>query len=216
VRDIAKYDPQTDTTTVVNRIVYDTIVHDTIDKVTSTPEPPALAGGGFGHRNPEPPALAGGALASLFLFTARAFDPDIGLQNNLHRWYAPAVGRWLSEDPIGFTGGDGNLHRYAANRAVLYIDPNGLETCCAQAERCLLGLLRDVAAVGVQLAHAVRRLDAIHGSVDLARRVYAAANEQNANASLWSLLWGGCRCQANNGYLRGSTRHPFRQRPGNQ
>ncbi|GAB6188242.1 hypothetical protein JCM17478_37440 [Thermopirellula anaerolimosa] len=36
------------------------------------------------------------AVDSLFLFTARPFDPDTGLQNNLNRWYDPSVGRWLS------------------------------------------------------------------------------------------------------------------------
>gem|GEM_PF-6369924 len=41
MRDIAKYDPQTDTTTVVNHIGYDTIVYGTSGDVTSQPEPPA-------------------------------------------------------------------------------------------------------------------------------------------------------------------------------
>ncbi|GAB6188034.1 RHS repeat-associated core domain-containing protein [Thermopirellula anaerolimosa] len=40
------------------------------------------------------------AVDSLFLFTGRPFDQDTQLQNNLNRWYDPAVGRWLSEDPV--------------------------------------------------------------------------------------------------------------------
>ncbi|MBC7078083.1 MAG: RHS repeat-associated core domain-containing protein, partial [Synergistales bacterium] len=59
-------------------------------------------------------------------FTGRPFDTHTGLQNNLNRWYDPAVGRWLSADPIGFAGGDGNLYRYVGNRASYGIDPNGL------------------------------------------------------------------------------------------
>jgi len=47
----------------------------------------------------------------LFLFVLRSFNLDIQLQNNLNRWYDAPVGRWLSEDPIGFAGGDGNLYR---------------------------------------------------------------------------------------------------------
>ena len=101
VRDIAKYDPQTGTTTVVNHLVYDAF-----GRVTSESNP---------------------AVDSLFLFTARPFDGDTGLQNNLHRWYDPAVGRWLSEDPIGFTGGDGNLYRYARNSSECKVDPDGLK-----------------------------------------------------------------------------------------
>ncbi len=66
------------------------------------------------------------AVDSLFLFTARPFDPDTGLQYNLHRWYGASVGRWMSEDPIGFAGGDGNLYRYVGNAALLIQDAFGL------------------------------------------------------------------------------------------
>jgi RHS repeat-associated protein len=45
------------------------------------------------------------AVDSLFLFMGRPFDSDTELQNNLNRWYDASVGRWLSEDPIGFAGG---------------------------------------------------------------------------------------------------------------
>jgi len=99
VRDIAKFDPQTGATTVVNHLVYDAF-----GNVTSESNP---------------------AVDSLFLFTARPFDGDTGLQNNLNRWYDPAVGRWLSEDPVGYDAGDINLFRYCANNPVLYTDPSG-------------------------------------------------------------------------------------------
>jgi RHS repeat-associated protein len=65
------------------------------------------------------------AVDSLFLFTARPFDPDTGLQNNLNRWYDAGVGRWLSEDPIGFASGDGNLYRYVKNCPRNVTDPTG-------------------------------------------------------------------------------------------
>jgi len=58
--------------------------------------------------------------------TARPFDPDTQLQNNLNRWYDARVGRWLSEDPIGFAAGDGNLYRYALNGPVFTTDYDGL------------------------------------------------------------------------------------------
>lgn len=38
----------------------------------------------------------------------------------------PEVGRWLSEDPVGFAAGDGNLNRYAGNSSLLQVDPSGL------------------------------------------------------------------------------------------
>ena len=96
VRDIAKYDSGSDMTT--------DLIYDAFGKVTSESNP---------------------AVDSLFHFTARPFDEDTQLQNNLNRWYDAHVGRWLSEDPIGFVGGDGNLYRYVANRALLLPDPFG-------------------------------------------------------------------------------------------
>ena len=44
----------------------------------------------------------------------------------IHRWYDPAVGRWISEDPIGFAGGDANRTRYVANHPTIGTDPTGL------------------------------------------------------------------------------------------
>ena len=41
-----------------------------------------------------------------------ADDLVVGLQNNLCRHYDPTPGSWLSEDPIGFEGGDENLRKY--------------------------------------------------------------------------------------------------------
>ena len=99
VRDIAKYDPGSDMTTVVNHLIYDAF-----GRVTAESNP---------------------AVDSLFLFTARPFDPDTVLQNNLNRWYDFRVGRWLSEDPIGFAGGDGNLYQYVGNCPILVRDWDG-------------------------------------------------------------------------------------------
>ena len=101
VRDIARYDSESDTTTVVNHLVYDA----------------------YGNVTSE----TNSAVDSLFLFTARPFDPDTGLQNNLNRWYDPSVGRWLSEDPIGYDAEDFNLYRYAANNPTNATDPRGLK-----------------------------------------------------------------------------------------
>jgi hypothetical protein len=40
--------------------------------------------------------------------------------------YDPTIGRWLSEDPIGFEAGDANLYRYVGNGPAIYVDPTGL------------------------------------------------------------------------------------------
>ena len=60
-----------------------------------------------------------------FLYTGQVWDADVGLQYNWNRWYDPAVGRWISEDPMGFAAGDANLNRYVANESVVLNDPSG-------------------------------------------------------------------------------------------
>ena len=43
-----------------------------------------------------------------------------------NRFYDAAIGRFLSEDPIGFTAGDSNLYRYVGGSPLDSIDPSGL------------------------------------------------------------------------------------------
>ena len=38
-------------------------------------------------------------------YTAREWDPEIGLYYYRARYYDPKIGRFISEDPIGFRGG---------------------------------------------------------------------------------------------------------------
>jgi RHS repeat-associated protein len=66
-----------------------------------------------------------------FAYTGRLLDKATGLQNNLNRWYDASVGRWLSEDPIGFSAGDANLYRYVGNGPVNGADPSGLDPAFA-------------------------------------------------------------------------------------
>lgn len=42
------------------------------------------------------------------------------------RYYDPATGRFLSEDPLGFWGDDVNFYRYVGNSPISWIDPAGL------------------------------------------------------------------------------------------
>jgi hypothetical protein len=47
------------------------------------------------------------------------------LQYNRARYYDPATGRWMSQDPLGFDAGDSNLYRYAKNTPANATDPSG-------------------------------------------------------------------------------------------
>jgi uncharacterized protein RhaS with RHS repeats len=50
-----------------------------------------------------------------------------GLQFSRARFYDPNLGRFISEDPIGFAGGDINLYGYVWNSPLGFIDPMGLD-----------------------------------------------------------------------------------------
>ena len=67
------------------------------------------------------------AVDELFGYTGRDWDTHTGLQYNRARWYDPNTGRWLSQDPIGFGGGDANLYRFVGNGATNATDPSGLD-----------------------------------------------------------------------------------------
>src|SRR5207248_1117942 len=43
------------------------------------------------------------------------------------RYYDPATGRFLSQDPLSFAIGDSNLYRYVGNSPANEVDPTGLQ-----------------------------------------------------------------------------------------
>jgi RHS repeat-associated protein len=53
------------------------------------------------------------------------YDAETGFYYCTHRYYDPANGRWLTEDPIGFEGGL-NLYGYCGNSPVGSVDWSGL------------------------------------------------------------------------------------------
>ena len=46
-----------------------------------------------------------------YLYTGCEFDAATGLQYNRNRWYDPHLGRFMTQDPIGFAGGNPKLNR---------------------------------------------------------------------------------------------------------
>jgi RHS repeat-associated protein len=60
-----------------------------------------------------------------FGYTGRELDAETGLYYYRARYYDSAVGRFISEDPIGFSAGDTNLYRYVSNSPTNYTDPSG-------------------------------------------------------------------------------------------
>ncbi len=65
------------------------------------------------------------APASGYGFTGREWDPETSLFYYRARYYDPRIGRFLSEDPIGFAGGD-NFYAYVDDSPTDQVDPFGL------------------------------------------------------------------------------------------
>jgi RHS repeat-associated protein len=61
-----------------------------------------------------------------FKFTGREYLPQFGIYEYRNRAYHPGLGRFMSEDPSGFSAGDYNLFRYCGNDPVDRTDPTGL------------------------------------------------------------------------------------------
>ena len=62
-----------------------------------------------------------------FKFTGRELDAETGLYNYRARYYSPTLGVFVSEDPLGFCGGDDNLRAYVSNRPTNATDPSGMQ-----------------------------------------------------------------------------------------
>ena len=65
------------------------------------------------------------AVDCIFGYTGKMYDEVTELQNNINRWYNPELGKWLSEDPIGFNGGDTNVYKYVKNDPLNHVDVDG-------------------------------------------------------------------------------------------
>ncbi len=67
------------------------------------------------------------AAGGMYKWTGQEFDTETGLQYNRARYYDPHVGRWISQDPLGFDAGDSNLYRYVNNEPTNALDGSGLQ-----------------------------------------------------------------------------------------
>jgi RHS repeat-associated protein len=73
------------------------------------------------------PTVLFGSIIPDFGFAGMYLHQPSGLNLTLFRAYSSGLGRWLSRDPIGETGGT-NLYGYVNNNPMAFIDPSGLRT----------------------------------------------------------------------------------------
>jgi RHS repeat-associated protein len=91
--------------------------------------------------------LKASAVGNRYGFHGREIDWDTGFYCFRARWYDPAIGRWLSRDPVGISGG---LNLYAAfdNNPVVFADPGGLDVAYLLDSAALARAGHGAAAVG--------------------------------------------------------------------
>jgi RHS repeat-associated protein len=69
--------------------------------------------------------VSGSATTNSFAYTGRELD-FTGLQFNRARCYNPTIGRFISEDPLGFAGSGPNSYAYVFDSPTNLVDPFGL------------------------------------------------------------------------------------------
>ena len=69
-------------------------------------------------------------------------DGETGLHYNRYRYYAPQIGAFISQDPLGLAAGV-NVHDFAPN-ALGWVDPLGLSRKCG-ADKAATGFVKDFA-----------------------------------------------------------------------
>ncbi|MGH9832577.1 MAG: RHS repeat-associated core domain-containing protein, partial [Blastocatellia bacterium] len=108
----------------------------------------AGAGGGIVERQIyEAFGASAGSSLTRYAYTGRELDTEAALYYYRARYYNSRIGRFISEDPIGFDGGV-NFYAYVRNNPVNWVDPFGLQSekgglCGLVAERawtqCMVG-----------------------------------------------------------------------------
>ena len=69
----------------------------------------------------------GTAFAWHYLHQGGRYDDVSGLYHFRYRDYSPTLGRWTTQDPLGYAAGDVNLYRYLGNNIPGRVDPSGLD-----------------------------------------------------------------------------------------
>src|SRR5215472_917205 len=91
-----------------------------------------------------------GSTINPFQYTGRDFDSETGLRYYRARYYDPQIGRFISEDPVGFDGGI-NFYSYVANSPIGFMDQGGLAMTPAECKELLDSILKRVQKLELKL-----------------------------------------------------------------
>lgn len=115
-------------------------------------------------------------------YTGREND-GTGLYYYRARYYSPSLQRFISEDPIGFSGGDINLYAYAFNSPTNFTDPSGL-TCEEELARRFLNGISFGNPLSGPLFDAISMLmDAVNG-----RKISSSKAKKFKDEVVWTAI----------------------------
>ncbi|MEL7060881.1 MAG: RHS repeat-associated core domain-containing protein [Acidobacteriota bacterium] len=86
----------------------------------------ASAGCDVLHAEPESDLLVGSTVGNVHGFHGRPHDDETGFVYIRNRYYDPAMGRFITADPLGYVDGP-SVYAFAMNSPVNYGDPLGLQ-----------------------------------------------------------------------------------------
>jgi RHS repeat-associated protein len=106
-----------------------------------------------------------GSSRTRYGYTGRERDPETGMLYYRARFYDPQAGRFISEDPIGFRGGD-NFYQYVGNSPISFADPLGLATCSGPPEPNLPQKMARCLALAKRMAGALKEIKRLEKNYD--------------------------------------------------
>jgi len=98
-----------------------------------------------------------------YRFSTKQYDEETGLSYYGYRFYSPAIGRWMTRDPLGEAGGI-NLYGFVGNNPVNRIDPTGLVAvpvavgACMANPACASAVLTGGAATAAALSKLIETI----------------------------------------------------------
>ncbi len=124
---------------------------DGVDSITSVSNPSGTNIATYSYDSFGKALSLSEGLDNPFDYTGRELDQGTGLYYYRARYYDPVLGRFVSEDPIGFGGGV-NKYDYVMNMPITWVDPKGLAMTAAQCAELLEDIERRTEILRQKLA----------------------------------------------------------------